>query len=131
MKTRINATMNYNNGPFNWFVQARYLGGGKLNARYNVERPLGTVSGGVTTVTGSAVIYDVADNTIGSSVYWDTRIGYTLPTGDGSLEIFANVNNLFNKEPPIVRGELAPFVQTVGAYDTIGRYFTLGLNLKF
>jgi outer membrane receptor protein involved in Fe transport len=130
MKTRINATMNYNNGPFNWFVQARYLGGGKLNARYNLERPLGTVSGGVTTVTGSAVIYDVADNEVGTAVYWDTRVGYTIPTGDGSLEIFANVNNLFDKEPPLVLGEGIAF-QTGGGYDTIGRFFTLGVNLRF
>jgi outer membrane receptor protein involved in Fe transport len=122
--------MNYNNGPFNWFVQARYLGGGKLNARYNLERPLGTVSGGVTTVTGSAVIYDVADNEVGTAVYWDTRVGYTIPTGDGSLEIFANVNNLFDKEPPLVLGEGIAF-QTGGGYDTIGRFFTLGVNLRF
>ncbi|MEO8307400.1 MAG: TonB-dependent receptor [Pseudomonadota bacterium] len=128
--TRINATMTYNNGPFSWFMQARYLGGGDLSARYNQERLLGTTAAGVTTVTGSAVIYDVADNKVGSSLYWDTRLGYTIPTGDGTLEIFANVNNLFDKDPPLILGE-AIVSQTGGGYDVIGRFFTLGINLRF
>jgi iron complex outermembrane receptor protein len=114
--------MNYNNGPFNWNLQARYLGGGDLNARYNQERAL---SNGTT-----AIIYDVADNKIGTAVYWDTRLGYQIPMGDGSLEIYGNVNNLFDKDPPIVRGESIAF-QTGGGYDVIGRYFTVGFNLKF
>jgi iron complex outermembrane recepter protein len=122
MKTRINASMNYNNGPFNWFVQARYLGGGDLNARYNQERLLSNGN--------KAIIYDVADNKIGTSLYWDTRIGYTIPTGDGKLELYANVNNVFDKDPPIVRGEAIAF-QTGGGYDVIGRFFTVGLSLRF
>jgi iron complex outermembrane recepter protein len=130
MKTRINASFNYDNGPFNWNLQARYLGGGELSARYNQERLLGTVAAGVTTVTGSAVIYDVADNDIGTAVYWDTRVGYDIALGDGMLEIYANVNNLFDKQPPLVLGEAIAF-QTGGGYDTIGRFFTLGLNLRF
>jgi outer membrane receptor protein involved in Fe transport len=130
MKTRINATMNYGNGPLSWFLQARYIGGGELNARYNQERPLGTVSGGVTTLTGSGVIHDVADNDIGSLVYWDTRLGYEIAVGEGSLEIFANVNNLLDKAPPRVLGE-AIALQTGGGYDVIGRFFTAGFSLRF
>ncbi len=130
MKTRINASMTYDNGPFNWNLQARYLSGGVLNARYNLERPLGTVAGGVTTVTGSGVIYDVADNTVGSLVYWDTRLGYRIPMGGGTMEIYGNVNNLFDKAPPQVLGEAAAS-QTNGGYDVIGRYFTVGVSLKF
>ena len=130
MKTRINASINYDNGPFNWNVQARYLGGGELSARYNQERLLGTVTAGVTTVTGSAVIYDVADNHVGTSVYWDTRLGYDIQLSNGTLEIYANVNNLFNKDPPLVLGE-AVVAQNGGGYDTLGRFFTLGVNLRF
>jgi outer membrane receptor protein involved in Fe transport len=130
MKTRVNATMNYTNGPLSWFLQARYIGGGQLNGRYNLERPLGTVSGGVTTLTGSGVIYDVANNDIGSLVYWDTRLGYQIPMGERSLEVYANVNNLLDKDPPRVLGE-ANSIQTGGGYDVIGRFFTVGFNLRF
>ena len=131
-QTRINASFNYDNGPFNWNLQARYLGGGEMSALYNQERLLGTSTAGVTTVTGSAVIYDVADwvNEVGTSVYWDTRIGYDIALGEGNLEIYGNVTNLFNKEPPLIYGEALAF-QTGGGYDTIGRFFTLGMNLRF
>jgi outer membrane receptor protein involved in Fe transport len=129
-RTKVNGSLFYSNGPFRWNLQARYIGGGDLNARYNQERLLGTSSGGVTTVTGSAVIYDVADNDVGSSVYWDTRLGYEIPVGDGTLEIFGNVNNLFDRDPPLVLGE-AVALQTGGGFDVIGRFFTVGLNLRF
>jgi len=130
MKKRINATMNYDNGPFHWFVQARYVGGGELNGRFNQLRQLGTVAGGVTTVTGSGIIYDVADNDIGSLVYFDTRVGYEIPLGENRFEIFANVNNALDKAPPRVLGE-AIAAQTGGGYDVIGRFFTVGFKLGF
>jgi iron complex outermembrane recepter protein len=132
-RTRINGMFSYSNGPFRWNLQGRFFGGGDLNARYNQERLLGTASGSVITVTGSGVIYDVADNTIGSSVYWDTRIGYEIPLGSGTLELYGNVNNLFDRDPPLVLGDgsAAVSTQTGGGYDILGRFFTVGLNLRF
>lgn len=121
-RTKINASMFYSNGPFRWNLQARYIGSGNLSGRYNQERLL---TNGTT-----AVIYDVADNSIGSSVYWDTRLGYEIPLGTGTLELFGNVNNLFDRDPPLVLGE-AVAAQTGGGYDVLGRFFTVGLNLRF
>jgi outer membrane receptor protein involved in Fe transport len=121
-RTKINASLFYSNGPFRWNLQARYIGSGNLSGRYNQERLL--------TNGTSAVIYDVADNTIGSVMYWDTRIGYDIPVGNGTLELFGNVNNLFDRDPPLVLGE-AIASQTGGGYDVLGRFFTVGLNLRF
>jgi len=121
-KTKINASMTYSNGPFRWNLQARYNDGGKLSTVYNSLRPLNN---------GTMVpIYDVADNTIGSSVYWDTRVGYDIPLSGGSLEVFANVNNLFDRTPPLVLSENA-VGQTGGGYDVIGRRYVVGINIKF
>ena len=121
-KTKVNLMLDYRNGPFNWNLQARYYGGGELNPLYNQTR---TFNDGAT-----HVVYDVADNTIGGSVYWDTRFGYTIPMGSGSLELFANVNNLFDRDPPLVLAENAA-VQTGGGYDVIGRRYVMGVNVRF
>jgi outer membrane receptor protein involved in Fe transport len=40
------------------------------------------------------------------------------------------VNNLFDRDPPLVLGEAAA-AQTGGGFDTLGRFFTVGLNLRF
>lgn len=120
-RTRVNASLMYSNGPFRWNLQARYNAGGDLSARYNQLRALSNGD--------SAIIWDVADNSIGSSVYWDTRLGYEIPMGSGSLELYGNVNNLLDRDPPLALVEGGG--QTAGGYDLIGRFFTVGLNLRF
>jgi len=121
-KTKVNASLNYDNGPFGWNLQARYIGGGNLNNLYNTERTFNDGS--------KHVVYDVADNTIGGSVYFDTRISYEIGLGEGKLEVFGFVNNLFDRDPPLVLAEGAA-VQTGGGYDVIGRRYTVGVNLRF
>lgn len=118
-KKKVNANFSYFNGPFTLNLTARYNSGGKLNTAFN--RYYESLGG---------VLYDVADNTIGSSVYWDTRLGYDIPLGTGSVELFANVINLFDRDPPLVLAEGA-VGQTGGDYDIIGRRFVLGFNLRF
>ena len=118
-KRKINANFSYSNGPFRWNLSARYNNGGKMNTSYNVYRE-----------SLGGVLYDVADNTIGSSVYWDTRLGYDIPVASGELELFANVTNLFDRDPPLVLTENSS-AQTGGDYDTIGRRFVVGFNMRF
>jgi len=120
MKKRANALLTYSNGPFRWNLQGRYLAGGNLNSTFNTYR-----------TTLGAVLYDVADNTVGASVYWDTRLGYDIPLRDGAaLELYANVNNLLDRDPPLVLAENLA-TQAGGGYDQIGRRYVLGFNLKF
>ena len=54
---------------------------------------------------------------------------------DEQLEIFANINNLFDREPVITPGAIGRTgvgtgVST-GLYDILGPRFTLGLNYQF
>jgi hypothetical protein len=118
-KKRANLSLNYGNGPFNWNLQGRYNGGGKLSSTYNLYN-----------ATLDRVVYNVADNTVGSTVYWDTRLGYDIPVSSGSLELYANVNNLLDRSPPIIYG-LNSSLQTGGGYDVIGRSYAVGFNLRF
>ncbi len=114
--------LNYANGPFDWNLNIRYIGKAKLSSLYNVYNP---------GFMGGAVKYDVAKNEVASIIYFDTRLAYDFPMGDGgTMQLFANVNNLLNREPPKVYGLNTNF-QIAGAYNNIGRTFVLGVNLKF
>jgi iron complex outermembrane recepter protein len=130
-------TVNYSNGPFRWDVVARYNGGGQLGTvggNYNQVRNLAQVTGTGASATASVVgtgrIYDLADDTIGASVYWDTRVGFNVPLTNGTLELFANVTNLLDRDPPLVLGE-GIIAQSGGGFDEIGRRYVLGFNMKF
>ncbi|MCD9032261.1 TonB-dependent receptor [Luteimonas sp. Y-2-2-4F] len=67
----------------------------------------------------------ITNNHIGSHTYFDLGLRARLRDSLSSqVELYANVNNLFDKAPPI------------GAFnaryhDVIGRYYTLGLRLNF
>ena len=119
-KWKANANITYNNGPFTWFTQVRYIGSGK--DAYLI--------GGVPAVVGQ----NIADNSVPAVVYVDMRVDYEFPIGDSSLDLYASVTNLFDKSPPVT-----PTFQAFGAYttqynaslfDVLGRRFTIGAKFK-
>ncbi len=77
-----------------------------------------------------------SDGTAGASsvFYTDLTVEYALPT-NYEAEIFLTVNNLFDKDPPLLApinynpGVAYPTAQVL--YDVVGRYFTLGARLRF
>jgi iron complex outermembrane recepter protein len=140
-KKKATLNLSYGNGAFNWNLTGRLIAGGILgtaSGNYNQIRDLATIVPptppatvpSAVTPNGQAVIYDVADNTLGTMVYWDTRVGYNIPMGGGQMELFANITNLLDRDPPLVLGE-AIIAQTGGGFDELGRRFVLGFNLKF
>jgi iron complex outermembrane receptor protein len=65
--------------------------------------------------------------------YTDLSTRFTIPQGNGNFELFANVNNLFDKKPPLIPGTV-PGVNlptNIAVYDFIGRAFTAGVRFKF
>ncbi len=46
---------------------------------------------------------------------------------EGRLELYANVNNLLDRDPPLVLAENLS-TQTGGGYDQLGRRYVLGFN---
>jgi len=121
LKWKATAMLTYGNGPLSWNLQARYLGKGLLSTTYNI--PTATVP------------WNVSNNTIGSVTYFDTRLGYKIPMGDGSLELYGNINNLLDRNPPqvlaVFGGLYANGGQYSSVYDGLGRRFAVGFNLKF
>ncbi len=78
-------------------ARLRYVGGGQFNH-----------------------LLDIANNKIDSRIYVDLGGQANV----GKFTLFANVNNLFDRAPPLT---------TYGAihYDTIGRYMTMGAKISF
>jgi len=116
---KANLTFNYSNGPFRWNLSGRYLGGGRNSNNYNVFN-----------ATQNRVVYTVADNHTGSTVYWDTRLTWGFESGDAKFEVYGNVQNLFDRDPPLVLS-LGGIGQAGGGYDQIGRRYVMGVNVNF
>jgi outer membrane receptor protein involved in Fe transport len=110
---RFNAIANYTDGPAALTLQARYYGKAK-----RTQQP--------------GLVY--INNDVASVVYWDLTGEYAVPFGDRDFTAFVTVNNLMDKQPPIVVGGGQPGQQyptNVNIYDVIGRYFTAGVRVKF
>lgn len=108
-------SVTYSNEGFTGFVQGRYLGPAKYMA---------TFEEGV----------DIDENDVPSVFYVDLSLRYQIPSSSGpSVELYTTVNNLFDKEPPLVPLITGGTVLNTNGfvYDAIGRYFTAGVNLKF
>lgn len=75
----------------------------------------------------------IDDNSVPAVFYTDLTGEYSFNFGDTDMEAFVTVNNLFDKDPPIIdRATYSYRTQTDPViYDNMGRYYTLGLRLKF
>lgn len=116
---RVNLTLGYQRGGFGWNLNGRYDDGG-INSIFN----------NVQDANGVVATWNVADNSTGSSVYWDTRVSYRFTMGGVETELFGNVQNLFDRDPPWI-STVQGIGQTAGNYDLIGRRFAAGINLRF
>jgi iron complex outermembrane recepter protein len=74
--------------------------------------------------TGAPV--EIAENTLGSRMYWDGQVGLALPW-NGKVAI--GINNLFDKDPPVAYETFANSFDP--QYEIPGRLFYLRYNQKF
>jgi len=117
-KKRINLNLGYLRGPFSWNINGRYDSGGINSIFNNVE------------TNGVVANWNVTDNATGASVYWDTRLAYRFTAGGVETEIFGNIQNVFDRDPPLI-STLEGVGQTLGGYDLLGRRYAVGINLRF
>jgi len=106
--------MTYKNGGFSYFLQGRYISPGTME-----NAPPTTTK--------------IGHNHVAGAFYVDMRLGYTLDLGGKNVEIFANVTNMFDRDPPIT-----PYWVPLGnnslqtnpmMFDTIGRRFVIGAKV--
>ena len=117
-KFRSTGYISYNNGPFNAVFTGRVIGSS------SIQNP----------ATAGALGVTVEDNTIPAVFYLDTRLNYDFDIGDSTMQVYLAVNNLLDKDPPVVANYsffTAAATQTnTFLHDVLGRRFTLGVRFE-
>jgi outer membrane receptor protein involved in Fe transport len=101
-------------GAFGFNVNARYIDSGVYNATY---------------VVGDL---DSRFTHVASSLTFDVGAHFGLESMPGAPELYVNVANVFDRNPPLVPSSALVGGQTnVALYDTLGRYYTAGVRMRF
>jgi outer membrane receptor protein involved in Fe transport len=119
-----NGYVTYSNGPFSGTVQVRYVGAGKFLAR--------TAFGGLPVTPGSAGYSStdpnsISENHVPDAWYVNLSGSYDITK---NLAVFANINNLFNKSPPLAPGGNGYPTNPV-YFDTYGMSWKVGARFHF
>lgn len=110
----------YSNENFSLGTQVRYIGPAKFDNTY-AEGVGGTPQPGG---------FTISENDVPSVTYVDLNASVTVLKGAGSkLRLTAAVNNLFDRDPPVV--PLGGGATNTAIYDTIGRTYKIGARLSF
>jgi iron complex outermembrane receptor protein len=120
------ATFNYNIGDYGFMLQSTYYDSTLSNG--NNETLTGPNSNWVEGV-------DVDDNTVASQTIFNLGLNYGQEMANGGdWQVQFNVNNVFDREPPIIAGApgVAPSPQALSNnFDQFGRRYQLSLNVNF
>ena len=110
-----------------WFVTLGYD-----DARFTSLVTLRTISKGVYDRTWVSGV-DINNNRIKGAAYVDFAASYKLPPlGRSKMELFIKVENLLDKDPPVVAQVGTSGLQTNPIlYDVIGRAFRVGLRFTY
>jgi outer membrane receptor protein involved in Fe transport len=110
-------TVNYSVGPWNAYMQHRWIDETKVSASW---------------IEG----IDVDNNTIDSINYVNLGLTYTGETNDLGYEVFANIINAFEEDPPIIAsgvGRSIPGSTGLSQHRTValGRRYVVGVRVDF
>jgi iron complex outermembrane recepter protein len=62
--------------------------------------------------------------------YTNVTVKYRFDVLGRQQEAFASISNLFNAQPPVSGGNPTSYnTPANNAYDTMGRYFTVGIRM--
>ena len=115
------ATFNYNIADFGFMLQSTYYDSTLSNG--NNEGLTGPNSNWVEGV-------DVNDNTVASQTVFNMGVNYGREMTDGGdWQVGFNVNNLFDRDPPIIAGAGGQALSN--SHQQFGRTYQLTLNMNF
>ena len=127
-----NLTATYSHGPISVTGQGRYVSSGKFNYRGATVNPDGTYPALTGQLLSGATL---SDNRVPSYALFGLSGSYQFQDLGAvkNLQIFATIDNLFDRDPPIAAGNGAN--QNGGTnpiyFDTFGRYYRLGVRAGF
>lgn len=112
----------YNRGNLGFTLSARYTDSQLVNSVWNFNGP--------------STRWDVADNEVASETIVDARFNYRFDTGSGSLNVFANINNLTDTGPEEFLNFAFNSNQVSGTGlgvtgETRGRRYSVGVSMDF
>jgi outer membrane receptor protein involved in Fe transport len=114
--------VSYENKGWKVALQNRWLGSVSLKNSNNL------LNGG----PGGAQNY--RDSSLDANNVLDTTVSKEFEVSNGSMEAFVSVSNVLNERAPLApsnSGLPGLFYPTLGFYDDMGRYFTVGAKMKF
>jgi outer membrane receptor protein involved in Fe transport len=113
-KVKWNLTTGYRNGAWLATVTGRYIGRSQVDNTYTQA-------------------LDISDNNVPSRFYLNASAEYTLYDSPekGRASLFFKVDNLLDKDPPIITGTSNQPSATNTNYDRIGRAFAVGMRLTY
>ncbi len=115
------ATFNYNLGDYGVMLQTTYYDSTISNG--NNELLTGATSNWIEGV-------DVDDNTVASQTIFNVGLNYGREMASGGeWQAGLNINNLFDREPPIIAGAGGQALSN--SHDQFGRRYQLSLNVNF
>jgi hypothetical protein len=118
-----NFSVSYFNGPMMLTTQARFTGRGFLNLEDPYTQP-GDPG------FSPDVADSINDNTVPSAVYVGLTGSYDFKLqGLQRAELWANVENLFDRDPPYAGGGIGGANATF--FDTLGRTYRVGVRVGF
>jgi iron complex outermembrane receptor protein len=110
----VSGAVNYDRGPVSVSALARWVSDGKFNTTY--------LPGDI----------DPRFEDVPSMLTVDLGARYQIENANGAPEIYFNVSNVLDKDPPLIPGaSLIGFQTNSTLYDTMGRYYTIGVRASF
>jgi hypothetical protein len=110
--------LNWSNSGWNVALQNRWLSNTSVKTSDNA-------------LNGNSQNY--ADASLDAYDVVDVTVGKNFEFGDSNVEAYLTVNNLLDERAPLFpsnSGLPGLFYPTLGFYDDMGRYFTLGMRAK-
>lgn len=117
-RLRGSLTVDYQNGPFAITVSEQMIGKMRLDIPGNLPN-------------GARVNF--TNPNVPAVFYTDLTLRAKVPGHGGNLELFTTINNLFDRQPPLIPGT-TPGVNiptNISVYDIVGRAYTAGVRFKF
>jgi iron complex outermembrane recepter protein len=115
----------YDIGSFGVDVVSRFVGSGNY---YAPEYSPAVAAN----VAYAPTFFDVNKQHVPSIFTFNAGAHYGFGSAAGAPEVYFQVTNLFDKSPPILGSSTLIGFQTASSmYDTLGRYFTLGVRATF
>jgi iron complex outermembrane receptor protein len=137
-ENKVTTSLTYRKDNYNAFLQARWIDGAVLD-RTRVESSTKVPASArgnnliLALCNGGTTVCSINDNTMPSITYVDARFAASYGE-DENLEVFMNVNNMLDRDPvlsPGTIGRTGVGVGVGGAYDILGRNYTIGMNYAF